>query len=78
MEKKLNNSVYLIEERLAKVDETLYKFVADFKIRVSVGSEYNVIKFFTNEFKISYLSYPDFFSETHPSLKKSLTLNVST
>jgi len=71
--KKLNHSLYIIEESLKIVDQHLYAFVADLKIRVEVGSEYNIIKFFTNEFKISYLSYPDFFSEPHPGLKKSLT-----
>jgi len=32
--KKPNHSVYIIEESLSKVDETLYKFVADLKSRV--------------------------------------------
>ncbi len=76
--KRLNHSVYIIEESLAKVDETLYRFTQELKGKVAADSEYNVIKFFTNEFKISYLSYPDFFSEPHPGLKKSLTLNIAT
>jgi hypothetical protein len=73
--KKLNHSVYIVEESLQIVDKQLYAFIADLKTRVEAGSEYNIIKFFTNEFKISWLSYPDFFNVPHPSLKKSLTLN---
>ena len=61
--KRLNHSVYIIEESLAKVDDTLYKFVEELKSKVAADSEYNVIKFFTNEFKISFLSYPDFFDD---------------
>jgi len=76
--KKLNHSVYIVEESLQIVDVELYKFIADLKTRVEAGSEYNIIKFFTNEFKISWLSYPDFFTDPHPCLKKSLTLNIAT
>ena len=64
--KRLNHSVYIVEDSLAKADDTLYKFVKELKGKVAADSEYNVIKFFTNEFKISYLSYPDFFDDpTH-------------
>jgi hypothetical protein len=76
--KRLNHSVYILEGSLAKVDDTLYKFVEELKGKVAADSEYNVIKFFTNEFKISFLSYPDFYDEPHPSLKKSFTLNIAT
>ena len=76
--KRLNHAVYIMEDSLAKVDDKLYRIVEELKTKVNADSEYNVIKFFTNEFKISYLSYPDFFDEPHPSLKKSLTLNIAT
>jgi DNA phosphorothioation-associated putative methyltransferase len=76
--KRLNHSVYITENSLAEADEAAYKFVEDLKSRIEAGPEYNIIKFFTNEFKISYLSYPDFFDVPHPALKKSITLNVAT
>ncbi|MCK5198578.1 MAG: hypothetical protein KAR21_09520, partial [Spirochaetales bacterium] len=53
--KKLNHSLYILEESLQIVDEQLYAFVTDLKTRVEADSKYNVIKFFTNEFKISWL-----------------------
>jgi len=59
--KKLNHSVYIEEESLQIVNEQLYTFITDLKTRVEACPEYNIIKFFTNEFKISWLSYPDFF-----------------
>ncbi len=58
--KKLNHSVYITEESLKIVSRELYDFVRDLKDRADAGPEYNLIKFFTNEFKISWLSYPDF------------------
>ena len=76
--KKLNHSVYIGEESLQIVDNQLYKFIVDLKTRIEAGPEYNIIKFFTNEFKVSWLSYPDFFIEPHPSLKEYLTLNIAT
>ncbi|MEA1911983.1 MAG: hypothetical protein U9N32_09995, partial [Spirochaetota bacterium] len=76
--KRLNHSLYITEESLQIIDLELYKIVTDLKTRAEAGSEYNIIKFFTNEFKISFLSYPDFFTNPHPSLKKSLTLNIAT
>jgi hypothetical protein len=61
--KRLNHSVYIVEDSLAKVDEALFQFVEELKSKVAADSEYNVIKFFTNEFKISFLSYPDFYDD---------------
>ena len=52
--KKLNHSLYITEESLEIVDLKLYSFIADLKTRVEAGSEYNVIKFFTNEFQVFY------------------------
>lgn len=60
------------------MDEQLYKFVIDLKTRVKADSKYNVIKFFTNEFKISFLLNQDFLEDPHPGLKKSLSLNIAT
>ena len=53
--KKLNHSLYITEESLQIVDKELYEFVSDLKSRVEAGAEYNITKFFTNEFKISWL-----------------------
>ncbi len=44
--------------------------------RLNAGSEYNVVKFRTTEFKVSFLSYPDFFEDPHPSLRLALTIDL--
>ncbi|MCK5198581.1 MAG: hypothetical protein KAR21_09535 [Spirochaetales bacterium] len=56
---------------MIEVDASLFKFVSDMKTRVDADSEYNIIKFFTNEFKISWL-YRRFFHHPFscPVLKK--------
>ena len=48
--KKLNHSIYIVEESLQIVDNQLYNFIADLKTRIEACPEYNIIKFFTNEF----------------------------
>lgn len=44
--------------------------------RLNAGPEYNVVKFRTTEFKVSFLSYPDFFEDPHPSLRLALTVDL--
>jgi DNA phosphorothioation-associated putative methyltransferase len=44
--------------------------------RLSAGPEYNVVKFRTTEFKVSFLSYPEFFEDPHPSLRQALTVDL--
>ncbi len=41
-----------------------------------VGPEFNVIKLRTDELKVSFLSYPEFFTDPHPSLRKAVTIDL--
>ena len=41
-----------------------------------VGPEFNVIKFRTDELKISFLSYPRFFDDPHPALRHAITIDL--
>src|SRR5690606_14799750 len=43
-----------------------------------VGPEFNLIKFRTNELKVSFLSYPDFMDAPHPSLRHAITIDLAT
>jgi len=38
--------------------------------------EFNVLKFHTRDFKISFLHYPAFFEESYPVLSKSCTIDL--
>jgi DNA phosphorothioation-associated putative methyltransferase len=38
--------------------------------------EFNVLKFYTRDFKISLLHYPTFFEESYPALSKSCTIDL--
>jgi hypothetical protein len=37
---------------------------------------FNLIKFRTDELKLSFLSYPDFFNDPHPALRKAITIDL--
>jgi hypothetical protein len=44
---------------------------------LEAGQNYNLVKFHLNEFKLSFLSYPDFFDDPHPVLSQSLTVHLA-
>ena len=46
--------------------------------KYGIGAEFHVVKFRTDELKISFLSYPDFFVEAHPALRHAVTLDLVT
>jgi hypothetical protein len=52
--------------------------VGQLTIAFQIGLEFNVIKFRTDEFKVSFLAYPAFFDDAHPALLKALTLDLVT
>jgi len=45
--------------------------------RHAIGDEFNVVKFRTDAPRISFLSYPEFFEQPHPSLDKSITIDLT-
>ncbi|MCI0539596.1 MAG: DNA phosphorothioation-associated putative methyltransferase [Verrucomicrobiales bacterium] len=54
------------------------KIVTGLAARYELGSEFNVIKFRTDELKVSFLSYPDFMDEAHPQLRHAVTIDLVT
>lgn len=76
--KHLPNAVYLHIEGLLAQDNDLSRFVEAFLRRFSVGEIYHLVKFHLNEFKLSFLSYPDFFDAPHPALSQSLIVHLAT
>jgi DNA phosphorothioation-associated putative methyltransferase len=75
--KVLPTAVYLHREtepcRAAPFGQIL-AFLAE---REAVGDEFNVMKFRTDAPRISFLCYPRFFEEPHPSLEKSIAIDLS-
>jgi hypothetical protein len=76
--KKLPNAVYVFWETGADFGSELNLVVAALAAQHQLGQEYNLIKFRTDELKISFLSYPDFMETAHPELRHALTVDLAT
>jgi DNA phosphorothioation-associated putative methyltransferase len=46
--------------------------------RYQVTTEFNLVKFRTDELKLSFLAYPEFDSDPHPALKHAITIDLAT
>ena len=76
--KRLPGAVYVYRDENADFGKELSTLLAQVVSVYQIGSEFNLIKFRTDEFKISFLSYPDFFDEPHPALRKAMTIDLAT
>lgn len=79
--KKLPDALYVLEEFLYDMNPILYDFIAILKRNTISNNEietFNLIKLFRNDFKISFLSYPNFMKDPHPVLHKSITITLNT
>ncbi len=46
--------------------------------RYLISTQFNLVKFRTDELKLSFLAYPDFETDAHPALTRALTLDLVT
>ena len=75
--KKLPDSIYIHESVFGELPEDLTSLVlktADtFKVK---DKNWNIIKFYKKDFKITYLNYPDFEVNSYPELKNSQIVDL--
>ena len=76
--KNLGKTLYIHAQSLIDCCDELGGFVEGIRHRLQVGQEFNVLKLFSTEYRISFLSYPDIFKDPHPELRSSVTLNLET
>jgi DNA phosphorothioation-associated putative methyltransferase len=76
--KKLPDAHYLHQDGFAEIDKQLSGFIIAVSnaLKISID-DWQVIKLSKNEFKLSLLSYPTFFSEAYPALTQSVTVDLS-
>lgn len=72
--KRVGKNVYVLWPDLKEASPLLSKLLEPIG-RVDGTS---LIKFFLDHYKVSFLQYPDFFSNPHPALHRSETLNLNT
>ena len=75
--KHLPNAVYVHADGLAALPAELIAFLARVQTQVELpGFTFNVLKLHRDAFKVSLLSYPDFFPNPHPPLVASATIEL--
>ncbi|PWU19846.1 MAG: hypothetical protein C5B50_05300 [Verrucomicrobia bacterium] len=76
--KRLPGAVYVLRGEGVEVREHLEALLDRVVRRFQVSDEFNVIKFRTDELKVSFLSYPGFFRDGHPALRYAITVDLVT
>jgi DNA phosphorothioation-associated putative methyltransferase len=76
--KRLPAATYVWDQSGEHLPPTLRNVCAEMRRRLEIGLEFNLIKFHTNQPRLSFLSYPGFFDEPHPSLSASIVVNLAT
>lgn len=69
-------AVYVYRGDGVALGEELDRLVAQVGIAFEIGTEFNVVKFRTDELKVSLLCYPDFFEAPHPALRHAITIDL--
>ena len=70
--KRLPDSVYFHKDTFPDVPEALSKFIKVVAKALKIeDSNWNLIKVFRNDFRVSLLNYPLFFEDSYPTLEQS-------
>ncbi|GIU15810.1 MULTISPECIES: DNA phosphorothioation-associated putative methyltransferase [unclassified Shewanella] len=76
--KKLPEAIYLHKDCFPDLDNTLTQFILAVGSALKIDpNEWHIVKLSRNEFRLSLLSYPTFFTEAYPSLTQSVTVDLN-
>ncbi|MGL5249940.1 MAG: DNA phosphorothioation-associated putative methyltransferase [Enterovibrio sp.] len=76
--KQLPDAIYLHKDAMSALPPELQKFVPAVAAAVNLpDDQWNLLKLFKTEFRLSLLSYPDFYSDSYPALAQSLNVDLS-
>ncbi|CAH7250234.1 conserved hypothetical protein [Vibrio chagasii] len=76
--KQLPDAVYLHRDAFTALPNVLNQFIPAVAKAVSLENDnWNLVKLFKKEFRLSLLHYPDFYTDSYPALKQSLNVDLS-
>ncbi|MCD1207738.1 DNA phosphorothioation-associated putative methyltransferase [Vibrio cholerae] len=76
--KQLPDAIYLHRDAISALPEKLQKFIPAVAKALKLPDEqWNIVKLFKNEFRLSLLNYPEFYSDSYPALEQSLNVDLS-
>lgn len=76
--KRLPTALYVHREGLAGLGGSLGAVLDQVVARYQVSAEFNLVKFRTDELKLSFLAYPEFESDPHPALNHAIAIDLAT
>lgn len=74
--KELPDSIYIHIDGLSSIPDNLLEIITEIQRKLDSNNEFNILKLHKRQFRISLLCYPDFDSDAHPSLKKSILVDL--
>jgi len=75
--KQLPDSTYTHESAFDSIPVTLQAIIKNVAKALKIkDEEWNLIKFYKRDFKVAFLSYPDFESYAYPTLNQSITVDL--
>jgi hypothetical protein len=75
--KRLPGALYVARDEASDFGPELNQLLAQLAVVFEVGPEFNLIKFRTDELKLSFLYYPDFLNDPHPALRHAVTIDLA-
>ena len=75
--KRLPTALYVHRVGLASMGGSLGAVLDQVVARYQVSAEFNLVKFRTDELKLSFLAYPEFESDAHPALRHAITIDLA-
>lgn len=75
--KRLPGALYVFRDEASNFGAELNQLLAQLVTVFEAGPKFNVLKFRTDELKISFLSYPEFMDDPHPSLQHAITIDLA-
>lgn len=75
--KRLPTAIYLHRDALDSCAYPASGFIAELAQAHQVGGEFNLVKFHTDAPKVTFLCYPKFFDDPHPSLQRAILIDIA-
>lgn len=74
-DKRLPSAIYVLWEADSDFGRELNQLLAILATQHGLDAKFNVIKFRTDERKVSFQCYPDFLAKAHPALRQAVTVD---
>ena len=75
--KKLPDAIYFHKDAFDELTPQLSKFIKVVAQALKIDvKDWNLVKLYRNDFRLSLLNYPTFFEESYPALQQSVTVDL--